>query len=58
MTTQVELEHTESWKLESQYMGYTYDIKVSLPREAAPEKGFPCITCSMVIHIFNWVGML
>jgi predicted alpha/beta superfamily hydrolase len=41
MTTQVELEHTESWKLESQYMGYTYDIKVSLPREAAPEKGFP-----------------
>ncbi|MDH6368383.1 putative alpha/beta superfamily hydrolase [Paenibacillus sp. PastF-3] len=41
MSTQVELEHTESWKLESQYMGYTYDIKVSLPRVEAPEKGFP-----------------
>lgn len=41
MTTQVELEHTESWKLESQYMGYTYDIKVSLPREEAPANGFP-----------------
>ncbi|WP_082651133.1 alpha/beta hydrolase [Paenibacillus etheri] len=41
MSTQVELEHTESWKLESQYMGYSYDIKVSLPREEAPANGFP-----------------
>lgn len=41
MSTQVELERTESWKLESQYMGYTYDIKVSLPREEAPHNGFP-----------------
>lgn len=41
MSTQVELERTESWKLESQYMGYTYDIKVSIPREEAPEHGFP-----------------
>lgn len=57
MSTQVELERTESWKLESQYMGYTYDIKVSIPREEAPENGFPSITCSMAIHIFNWAGM-
>lgn len=41
MSTQVEIEHTESWKLESQLMGYTYDIKISLPREEAPGNGFP-----------------
>lgn len=41
MSTQVQLDHTESWELESQYMNYTYDIKVSLPKEEAPDNGFP-----------------
>lgn len=41
MSTQVQLDHTESWELKSQFMGYTYDIKVSLPKEEAPDNGFP-----------------
>lgn len=41
MSTQVQLDQTEAWMLESQIMGYTYEIKVSLPKEEAPEAGFP-----------------
>lgn len=41
MSIQVQLDHTESWELESQFMNCTYDIKVSLPKQVAPENGFP-----------------
>lgn len=41
MAEKVSLDYTEAWKMDSNIMGYTYDIKVSIPKEAPPEKGFP-----------------
>ncbi|SDE67225.1 hypothetical protein SAMN04488542_101339 [Fontibacillus panacisegetis] len=41
MAHQVHLEDTEFWTIKSQFMDYTYDVKVHVPQEAPPEGGFP-----------------
>ncbi|MDI2588361.1 alpha/beta hydrolase-fold protein [Psychrobacillus sp. NEAU-3TGS] len=41
MMDKVWLEDTEFWEMKSNIMDYTYDIKVSIPKEEAPENGFP-----------------
>ena len=41
MADQIQLIETECWEIESSFMGYIYDIKVSLPKESPPKSGFP-----------------
>ncbi|WMX54755.1 MULTISPECIES: alpha/beta hydrolase [unclassified Peribacillus] len=41
MADKIQLDETELWQIESKIMEYTYDVKVSLPKVAPPEKGFP-----------------
>lgn len=41
MTDKIHLDHTAFWTMESQHMGYTYDVRVSLPTQEPPETGFP-----------------
>lgn len=41
MSSQVILDNTEFWKIDSKITCSTYDIKVSLPNEEPPENGFP-----------------
>jgi len=41
LKTNVQLAQTEAWEIYSQIMDYTYEIKVYVPDEEPPEKGFP-----------------
>jgi uncharacterized protein len=41
VSNKVWLDDTEHWQLESSIMEYTYDVKVSIPKERPSEKGFP-----------------